>query len=78
MHGGSWEVTPLASLSREVQDVEGDLRWPALAAQVDEWCGTWGPFPAHTLEVERTIKVEEKSSVGDLSRECSACRSTVT
>jgi hypothetical protein len=32
MHGSSWEVTPPASLSSEVQGIEGDSSWPALAA----------------------------------------------
>jgi hypothetical protein len=58
--------------------VKGDSSWPALAAQVDEQCSTWGPLPADMLEVEQTIEVEEKSSVGDLTGECSACMLTVT
>lgn len=28
---GSWAVTPMASLSEEVQGIEGDPSWPALA-----------------------------------------------
>jgi hypothetical protein len=53
-----------------------------LAAQIDEHCGTWGPFPNNTFEVVvdvvRTVEVEEHSSVGDLVEGHSACRSTVT
>jgi hypothetical protein len=77
-HSGSWEVTPPASPRREVRGMEEDSSWPALAAQVNEWCGTWGPFPADTLEVDQMVEVEEKSSVGESTGECSACRLTMT
>jgi hypothetical protein len=35
-YGGSWEITPLISPSREVHAMEGDSSWPALATQVDK------------------------------------------
>jgi hypothetical protein len=75
VHGGSWVVIPPAS---PVQDVEGDLSWPTLATQINDWCGNWGPFPSDTLEVEQMVEVEERSSMGDLLRERSTCRSTMT
>jgi hypothetical protein len=75
MHGGSWEVTPPASPAGEIQSMEGDLSWPALATQVSKWCGSWGPFPSDTLEVGQKVKIEERSSVEDSDGEHSACRS---
>jgi hypothetical protein len=77
-HGGSWAVISPASPSGEAQDIEGDLSWSTLAAQIDKRCGTWEPFPADTLEVKWIVEVEERSSVGGLTGECSACRSTIT
>jgi hypothetical protein len=77
-HSGSWEVTPPTSLNREVQGTEGDLSWPVLAAQVDDQYGTWGLLPMDTLKVGLTVEVEERSSIGDIVGECSACRSTIT
>jgi hypothetical protein len=59
VHNGSWAITPPVSLSVEVLGVEGDLSWPALAAQVDEHCGSWEPFPSDTLKMEWTVEVEE-------------------
>jgi hypothetical protein len=58
--------------------IEGHPSWPALAAQVDGHCGSWGPFPYDMLEMEWTVEVKERSSVGDLTGERSACRSTMT
>jgi hypothetical protein len=68
-------MTPPASPTR------GDSGWPGLAAQVDECCGIWGPFPTDTLEVVIdavcTVEVEEHSSLGNLVKGRSACRSTI-
>jgi hypothetical protein len=72
-----WEVTPPTSLPQEVvvHSQEVDLLWPGLAAQVDDCCGTLPAFPSNTLEIE--VKVEERTSVGDLTEEGSTCRSTI-
>jgi hypothetical protein len=74
---GSWGVTLLASPAREVCGPEGEPSWPGLAAQVNDRCGTWGPFLMDTFEVMQTVEVEEKLSMGDIVGECSPCRSTV-
>jgi hypothetical protein len=58
--------------------MEGDSSWPALAAQLDKWCGTLGALPAATLEVKQMVLVEEQSSVCELTRGHSACRLPVT
>jgi hypothetical protein len=72
---GGWETPPPAS------PVCVDSRWPGLAAQVGECCGTWGPFPTNTFEVVDVVQpvdMEEHSSIGDLVEGHSACRSTIT
>jgi hypothetical protein len=58
--------------------VTRDSSWPALAAQVDKQCRTWGPFPADTLVVKQMVLVEEWSNVGELTGEHTTCRLTVT
>jgi hypothetical protein len=62
-------------------DVSGIKVWVIplqLAAQVDDQCGTWGPFPMDTFEVVWTVEVKEKLSMGDIVGERSTCRLIVT
>lgn len=69
--GVGWEATPPASLVDECCSV-----WPSLSALVDAHCDTWLAFPLEPLRIKVTI--EERSSVGELTGEHSACRSTLT